>query len=186
TTSVNLSGWRMDDSSASFASSVELIGVPTLPVGASAIFFEGTDEDAFELAFAQAWFGQNLFDAGFFFGHYNGSGVGLSTGGDEVALFDAAGNLVTGVAFGNSPSTAPYATFDNTSGLGSATKPFPVVTTLSAVGVNGAFAAVQVDEIGSPGTIGAVVIEPDPCRWRSPRSHRGRPGTPPTARTGSS
>ncbi len=80
--SVSLTGWRFDDSSALFSSAVELVGVPILPAGASAIFYEGTDDAAFELAFAQAWFGQNLFDSGTFFGHYTGGGVGMSTGGD--------------------------------------------------------------------------------------------------------
>ncbi len=154
TTSVNLSGWVVDDSSATFASGVELVGVPVLPAGASAIFYEGTDDAAFELAFAQAWFQQNLFDDGFFFGHYTGGGVGLSTGGDAVNVFDASGSLVTGVAFGASPLVAPFTTFDNAEGLGSDTTPLPVLTTLSEVGVNGAFTAAQAQEIGSPGTTG--------------------------------
>ena len=51
-------------------------------------------------------------------GHYGGSGVGLSTGGDAVNLFDANGNRVTGIAFGASPSAAPFASFDNTAGVG--------------------------------------------------------------------
>jgi uncharacterized protein YjiK len=152
TTSVNLTGWKMDDSSALFSSSVELVGVSTLPAGASAVFFEGTDEAAFELAFAQAWFGQNLFDAGFRFGHYTGGGVGLSTGGDGVTLFAPDGALVTGVAFGASSPAAPFATFDNAAAAGTSTAPFPVLTTLSAVGTNGAFRAVDSHGIGSPGT----------------------------------
>ena len=151
TESVSLNGWRLDDSSALYASGVELIGVPTLPAGASAIFFEGTNDAAFELAFAQAWFGQNLFDAGFFFGHYTGGGVGLSTGGDGVTLFDSAGTVVTGVAFGASPAAAPYASFDNAAGVGAAAAPFPTLTTLSAAGTAGAFLAVDGHGIGSPG-----------------------------------
>ena len=118
---MSLTGWRVDDSSATFATAVDLVGVPTLPAGASAIFFEGTDDAAFELAFAQAWFGQNRFDAGFFFGHYTGGGVGLSTGGDGVMLFDGAGDPVTGVSFGASPAApAPFASFDNAARLGTA------------------------------------------------------------------
>ncbi len=162
TESVTLTGWRMDDSSATFASGVELLGVPVLPAGETAIFFEGTDDAAFELAFAQAWFMQNLFDSGFFVGRYTGGGVGLSTGGDAVALFDSAGTLVTGVAFGASPTIPPLATFDNAEGLGSNTTPFPTLTTLSVVGVNGAFAAAQAAEIGSPGTADTGVVEPPP------------------------
>ena len=62
---------------------------------------------------------------------------------------------MTGVAFGASPSAAPFATFDNTAGAGSATLPLPVVSTLSAVGTNGAFLAVDGTEIGSPGGFSA-------------------------------
>jgi uncharacterized protein YjiK len=152
TESVSLAGWRFDDSSALLASSVELVGVPTLPAGASALFFEGTDDAAFELAFAQAWFGQNLFDGGTFFGHYTGGGVGMSTGGDGATLFDSEGTLVTGVSFGPSPAAAPFATFDNAAGLGAAASPFPTLTTLSAAGTNGAFVAVDGHGVGSPGT----------------------------------
>jgi uncharacterized protein YjiK len=155
TESVDLTGWKVDDSSALASSAVELVGVPVLPAGASAIFYEGTDDAAFQLAFAQAWFGQNLFDNGFFFGHYAGGGVGLSTGGDGVTLFAADGTLVTGVTFGASPATAPFATFDNAEGLGAAAAPFPVLDTLSAVDVAGAFEAVDGHAIGSPGTVTA-------------------------------
>jgi len=152
TESVNLAGWKMDDSSALFSAAVDLVGVPVLPAGASAVFFEGTDDAAFQLAFAQAWFGQDLFDSGFLFGHYTGGGVGLSTGGDGVVLFAPDGTLVTGVSFGASPSAAPFATFDNVGGLGASTAPFPVLETLSAVDVDGAFLAVDGHAIGSPGT----------------------------------
>lgn len=150
---MNLTGWKVDDSSATLATAVELVGVSALPAGASAVFFEGTDEAAFELAFAQSWFGQNLFDGGFFFGHYTGGGVGLSTGGDGVTLFAADGTLVTGVAFGASGTVAPIATFDNAEGLGSNAPPFPVLQTLSTAGVDGAFVAVDGHAVGSPGTV---------------------------------
>ena len=48
---------------------------------------------------------------GFTIGSYTGSGVGLSTGGDAVNLFDASGAGVTGIAFGT--ATAGFS-FDNT------------------------------------------------------------------------
>src|SRR5262249_48662010 len=77
---------------------------------------------------------------------------GLSTGGDAVNIFDAAGNRVTGVAFGASPGSAPFATFDNTAGAGSTSLPLPVISTLSAVGVNAAILGADGQEIGSPRT----------------------------------
>jgi uncharacterized protein YjiK len=150
---VDLTGWSMDDNSDDIADAVPLSGVPSIPAGKSAVFFEDTSgsDATIESAFAQAWFGTSALPSGFLIGHYGGSGVGLSTGGDAVNLFDAAGDPVTGIAFGTSSSSAPFATFDNTAGAGSTTLPLPVISALSAVGVNGAFRSVDGQEIGSPG-----------------------------------
>jgi uncharacterized protein YjiK len=164
TSAVDLTGWKMDDNSNSFANAVVLAGVSSLAAGQSAVFFEdtgGLNDATVTAAFAQAWFGTSTLPTGFLIGHYGGSGVGLSTGGDQVNLFDASGSPVTGVAFGASPSSAPFATFDNTAGLGSTTLP-PTITTMSAVGTNGAFLAADGVEIGSPGTIGTVTPPPAP------------------------
>jgi uncharacterized protein YjiK len=160
---VDLTGWKMDDSSDNIATAVAMLGVSTLPAGRSTVFFEdtgGLDDATVTAAFAQAWFGTSTLPAGFLIGHYGGSGVGLSTGGDAVTLFAASGDPVTGIAFGASPSSAPFATFDNTAGLGSTTQPLPVVSALSAVGSNGAFLAADGNEIGSPGA--ATVTAPPP------------------------
>jgi uncharacterized protein YjiK len=164
TSAVDLTGWKMDDNSNSFGNSVPLVGLTSLPAGKSAVFFEdtgGLDDATVEAAFAQAWFSKNALPAGFLIGHYGGSGVGLSTGGDSVNVFDAAGDRVSGISFGASPSSAPFASFDNTAGLGSTTVPLPTVSTLSAVGVSGAFLAADGAEIGSPG-VGAATPPPGP------------------------
>ena len=108
TSAVDLTGWKMDDSSNLFANAVPLAGVSSLPAGKSAVFFEDTGAwmtRRWRRAFAQAWFGSSTLPAGFLIGHYGGSGVGLSTSGDAVNVFDAAGDRVTGIAFGASPST---------------------------------------------------------------------------------
>ena len=155
-TSVNLTGWTMDDGSNLAANSVPLVGVASLPPGESAVFLEDTggDDATIRAGFAQAWFSLNALPAGFSLGFYGGSGVGLSTGGDAVNIFDVAGNRVTGVAFGASPTTAPLATFDNTSGAGSTSLPLPVISALSVAGTNGAFLAADGQEIGSPAGAG--------------------------------
>jgi uncharacterized protein YjiK len=114
TTPVDLTGWKIDDSSNSLAEAEALSGVPSLAPGHSAVFVEGdaTTPPAFEAA----WFGASA-PAGFQIGTYNRAGVGLSTGGDQVNIFDGAGNHVTGVAFGASTTGQ---TFDNSAALGSA------------------------------------------------------------------
>ncbi len=155
TSAVDLTGWKMDDSSDAIGSAVALGGVSSIPAGKSAVFFEDTSgtDATIETAFSQAWFGTSTLPSGFLIGHYGGSGVGLSTGGDAVNLFDASGNHVTGVTFGAASSTSPIATFDNTAGGSS-------VSTLSQVGVNGAFLSANGAEVGSPGTIATTSVPP--------------------------
>lgn len=145
---VNLTGWRMDDNSNSFGASVALRGVGSIGSGQSVIFLESTDslpatDLAIQSAFKTAWFGGNA-PAGLLLGNYNGSGVGLSQTGDAVNIFNAAGTLIANVTFG---AANVNATFDNAIGLSNTT-----IATLSAVGMKGAFLAPN-GEIGSPGVI---------------------------------
>jgi uncharacterized protein YjiK len=170
---VDLSGWTMDDSSNALVTSVSMTvgsASPTLAPGQSAVFAEdpadttvssgsepvatlNTDLSGLESAFKSAWFPGGIAPSNFLFGAYGGKGVGLSTGGDAVNLFDASGNHVTGVTFGVASSTSPIATFDNSADG-------PSVSTLSQVSVNGAFLSANGAEIGSPGTSGATTPPP--------------------------
>ena len=59
---IDLTGWKMDDESSSFASAVALNGVSTLAPGKSAIFVEGDATKA--TAFTTFWFGGSV-PAGF-------------------------------------------------------------------------------------------------------------------------
>jgi uncharacterized protein YjiK len=143
---VDLTGWKMDDNSASIGTAVALNGVSLLQPGQSAILLEG---DATKVtSFETAWFG-GAPPAGVQVGYYSGGGVGLSTGGDAVAVFDANGDLVTGVAFGTATTNV---SFDNAAGAGSATLPLPAITALSTVGQAGAITN-SATEIGSPGAL---------------------------------
>ena len=151
TAAVNLSGWKMDDNSFSAGSAVSLAGVPSIAPGESVIFIESaTDKSAL---FKTIWFGGNP-PTNLKVGTYSGAGVGLSTSGDGVALYDSGNTLQAKVSIGaNAPTgTGPYATFDNAAGANNAT-----ISTLSTVGVNGAFTVTDSSNIlrGSPGTIGA-------------------------------
>jgi len=152
TTAVNISGWRMDDNSNAFASSVPLSGITSIGAGESVVFLESSTPATTIPAFTAAWFSSNP-PSGLHIGTYSGSGVGLSTAGDAVNLFDAGGALQAKVTFGASPAAPPFATFDNAAGLDNAT-----ITTLSVAGERGAFLvptpAAQA-AIGSPGTIGS-------------------------------
>jgi uncharacterized protein YjiK len=144
-TAVDLTGWKADDDSDSFAEGGALSGVTSLPAGGSAVFVEKPSQEA---AFISTWFPGGL-PNGFLLGNY-GSGPGLGKGGDQVNLFDAAGDKVTGVAFG---AATPKVSFDNAAGLGDATStPPPTISTPSVVGTHGAFKNAA-GEIGSPGTV---------------------------------
>jgi hypothetical protein len=146
---VSLTGWKMDDASSSFSSGATLNGISSIAPGESVIFIETSSSKAAQ--FKTLWFGSNA-PAGLQVGQYSGSGIGLSTDGDQVNIFNASGVLQTKVIFGASDSAAPFQTFDNTAGLNNAT-----ISLLSQVGVNGAFAAAAstVGEVGSPGLIPA-------------------------------
>ena len=148
---VDITGYRIDDASNSFASSVALVGITSIAAGESVIFIEGASANA---NFVSTWFGASG-PAGLQIGRYSGAGIGLGTGGDAVNLYTAAGTLVTRVDFGTSPSAAPFASFDNSAGLSGVT-----LTVLSAIGVNGAFLTASGNEIGSPAS-----VVPEPGTW---------------------
>jgi hypothetical protein len=140
-TAVDVTGWKIDDSSNSFASSVPMVGVTIIAPGQSAVFVEGTATTA--TSFVNAWFNGNA-PSGFLIGSYTGSGVGLSSGGDAVNVFDSAGSLKANVSFGASTTGV---SFDNAAGLTG------VITALSSVGTNGAFTSFAGSETGSPGAV---------------------------------
>lgn len=161
-TAVDITGWKFDDSSAAFATAVAFRGITSIDAGKSVIFLEGnaagSNDATIATNFVNAWFGGTA-PIGFQMGAYGGSGVGLSTGSDAVIIFDAGGTVVTGVQFG--PSTTGFS-FDNTAGLGSNVPAYPVLSTLSVAGTNGAFLSSNGVETGSPGvtipTPGAVAL----------------------------
>ena len=83
---------------------------------------------------------------------------------------------MTGVSFGASVTGF---TFDNSVGLGSTTLPLPVISTLSAAGVNGAFLAADGLETGSPGTTGTMSNDDDNDGFTNAQEELGSAGTPP-------
>jgi hypothetical protein len=157
TAAADISGWRMNDDTATFASAVALRGVTSIAAGKSVVFIEsnaaGTTDSALASAFVDNWFG-GVAPAGLQIGFYGGSGIGLGTGGDAVTIFDGIGAQRAKVSFGDSTEEPNLASFDNAAGLDNVT-----VSQLSAVGVNGASSVANNlgnTEVGSPGVIAAV------------------------------
>lgn len=158
TTNVDLTGFKMDDSSNSFAASVALSfstlgATATLAPGQSEVFIESPSSDTDVANFRAYWGG---IATGAAIGTYNGSQVGLSSTNDDVHIFDAAGNALAGVTFGAATSGT---SFDNRAGA-------TTLTVLSTAGVNGAYNAANpgglaVTDVGSPG----AVPEPAAYLW---------------------
>jgi hypothetical protein len=145
---VDITGWKVDDSSNSFALALALTDVTSINSGKSVVFIEGSsiagENAVIANNFIAAWFGGSA-PSGFQIGFYTGSGIGLSSGGDAVNIFNAGGTRIAGVDFG---AATPGVTFDNAAGINISS-----ISTLSVAGVNGAFASVTGGEIGSPGVI---------------------------------
>ncbi len=167
TNAVDITGWKVDDGSASFASAIALNGITSIAPGESVIFIETSDLATTAETFKTLWFGANP-PAGLQIGSYSGSGIGLSTGGDAVNLYDSTGTLKASVNFGASPSGPSYPTFDNAAGLDSTT-----ISRLSVVSLYEAFvAANDATEIGSPGTAGRIIVS-EVAPWSSGNSPVG-------------
>ena len=93
-TLVYLEGYRMDDGSNSFMNSVALLGIDSILPWESVIFGESANPVVFVPTFLSYWdFPVTRV------GTYSGSGVGLSSGGDGVNIFDSNGILVSSVTF---------------------------------------------------------------------------------------
>ena len=152
TVAADITGWKMDDSGPNFGTAVALNGITSIAPGESVIFIESAVSKS--ALFTSIWFG-GIAPAGIQIGTYTGSGIGLSTGGDAVNLFDAGGTIRASVNFGSNAPVAPgpYSTFDNAAGANNAT-----LTTLSSVPVNGAYSVTDV--VVAPSTMGTLIGSP--------------------------
>ena len=163
---LDITGWKVDDSSNLFTSALALTGIASIAPGESVIFLEtsATNSATIIANFKSTWFETNV-PANLQVGSYTGSGIGLSTGGDAVNLYDASGTLKANVTFG--VATTNFS-FNNALGLNNT-----AITTLSQAGVNEAFAAVNdVNQIGSPGSVGKLFIS-EVAPWSSGNSPVG-------------
>jgi len=155
-TAINITGFRMDDSSESPAGARALRGITSIAAGQSVIFIEGdasgTTDAALAAAFRTAWFGGS--PTGLVIGGYGGAGVSLDSFSDGVAIYNPARPTpaipLTTVFFGTATIGR---TFDNAAGVNSYVDPFEGISLLSTVGVNGAFLSANGQEVGSPGAI---------------------------------
>lgn len=139
-TAVDITGWRVDDNSNAFGSSLLLNGVASIGPGESVVFMEtalGANIPAFRTFWGQIDSLQ--------IGYYSGSGIGLGSGGDALNIYDSTGVLINNVTFGAAAQGISFG-YDPTSSVFGAP---------SVVGINGARTSASGTDVGSPGSIPA-------------------------------
>ena len=135
---VDITGWKMDDSSFSFANSAALLGITSIGAGETVIFVEGVAGDV--SGFRSFWGGLSGVQVGF----YSGSGVSFGSGGDAAVLFNGAGvESSNRAAFGAATSGSSFY-FDTVSNTG-------LVSTVGTIGSQVTFATT-----GNPVNIGSL------------------------------
>ena len=165
-TAIDLSGWKMDDNSYSLAAAVSLVPYAsgTQPAwslinpGESVVFMETASPSTAVPAFQSFWnLGSGTGNVrNPKLGSYTGSGIGLSSAGDGVCLFDSSGAEVTRVAFGGATTGCSfYWSYDSAGVLGSAP-----AGTVSTAPLSNAYSVAPsgTSNTGSPGI--AVTLAP--------------------------
>lgn len=171
TTAVDITGWKMDDNSYSFAVSVALSGVTSIPAGKSVIFLEH-DTPLTAIPEFKTFWGSSLDNVAV--GSYpsSGMGVGLSSSGDGVVIYNAAGTEINRVSFGASITGSSFYWSYRTDGTVVATAATSTVGTINGTIANQVtiLSANALANVGSPGTaivaaIGTNINDPDHKSW---------------------
>lgn len=164
---VDITGWKFDDSSFSFAASVALNGITTINAGESVAFLETTTLDSGTVAtlissFRTFWGGSGTSAQ---IGYYAGSGIGLSSAGDGIVLFSGTGTETTPrVTFGAATTGSSfYYGYDAAGDPTSSPNTNALVSTVGTVDGQITFASATTlpQNIGSPGTA-VVTAVPEP------------------------
>lgn len=151
---VSLSGWKMDDGSFNLAAAVALSGITSIGAGESVIFIESTGGAGIG-SFRTFWGGLTNVQVGY----YSGSGVGLSSGGDGVCLFNNLGVNVNQVSFGAATTGSSF--FWGWDAQGSIDPNYSaVVSTVGTIGTQVGF--VSADALGNIGSLGTAIAVPGP------------------------
>ncbi|MFM1882908.1 MAG: hypothetical protein RJA05_1317 [Planctomycetota bacterium] len=147
TSAVDITGWKMDDNSFSFANSVALLGISTLGAGETVIFFEGAAGDV--AGFRNFWGGLSGVQVGF----YSGSGVSFGSSGDAAVLFNGSGAEASNRASFGAASSGKSFYFDTGSDTG-------IVSVVGTIGTQVTFATTGVPV--NTGSLGTAIGVPAP------------------------
>jgi hypothetical protein len=148
---VDLTGWRVDDSSFNLAVSAVLNGVTTIGAGESVVFIESAGGAGIS-AFRTFWGGLSSVQIGY----YSGSGLGFSSGGDGACLFDASSSILSQVSFGAATSGSSFFYGWDSSGVLDAGYT-AVVSTVGTIGTQVGFTSG-----GDTASIGTALAVPAP------------------------
>ncbi len=145
---IDLLGYRFDDDSALLSAAYTVTNSTVIGSGESVIFV-----DSITAADFRAWWGTNL-NANVKIIPYSGTGLGFGANGDALNLWNPG-------ATDNTDTVAKVTFSIATIGESFTYNPFTgVFVGLSSVGTNGAFAATQNGDIGSPGVIRNPLLAP--------------------------
>lgn len=157
---IDISGWRMDDNSFVFASSVALnLSGSSIGANQTVIFIETTTLDpAAEVAAFRTFWGGSATSA--VIGTYAGSGISFSSSGDGLVLFNALGTEATPRATFGAATTGSsfYYVYDAAGNPSTSPNSNAVVSTVGLLdGQNTYLSATTLPQnTGSPGTAVAV------------------------------
>ena len=163
---VDITGWKVDDSSFTSGSSVALNGITSISAGESVAFLETTTLDSGTVAtlissFRTFWGGSA---ASAQIGYYAGSGIGLSSNGDGLVMFSGTTETTPRVTFGAATTGASfYYGYDAAGDPTTSPNTNAIVSTVGTLNGQSTFASATIStaqNIGSPGTAVAAVPEP--------------------------
>jgi len=165
---VDITGWKVDDSSFALITALALNGVTSIAVGKSVIFIEAkTETPATEVAAFKTFWGSSLDNISV--GYYKGSGISFGSDNDGAVIFDNNGTEISKVSFGAATTGSSFYWIYNTSAESG------IVSTVGTI--NGTItnqvtltSANKLGNIGSPGTavvypLGAGVNNPYYKNW---------------------
>jgi len=154
---VFITGWKMDDASFSYGTSVALNGVASISSGQSVIFLESAAAETDISTFRTFW-GSNVTSRTI--GSYTGSGISFSSSADGVVLFDSTGAEMTPrVTFATATTGSSfYYSYDSTDSPSTSPNANAILSTASLS--NGQNTYTSSNNTGSPGTAMNAVPEP--------------------------
>lgn len=164
---VDITGWKFDDSSFAFGTSVALNGITSINAGESVAFLETTTLDSGTVAnlissFRTFWGGSGTSAQ---IGYYAGSGISFSSNGDGIVMFSGTGAETTPrVTFGAAtPGASFYYGYDAAGDPTTSPNTNAIVSTVGTLDgqITFASATVSPQNIGSPGTA-VVTAVPEP------------------------